>query len=170
MFEVEADIKKIVRKDLSDFWAGKVRDIFNRHAKEAVDELRRGSPIGASGELARGWTYTPSRKSGNVSEFSVNITNTAPNAYFRIVGRGPGKFPPTAPVEAWVKKKLKGSPADIRNRVFLIRRKIAEEGTERWKAGKNWAGLKRKGGFEPDSPIGRAKAKIQADLRSLKLQ
>lgn len=43
-------------------------------------------------------------------------------------GRGPGKFPPEEPILNWV--KAKGLSSDnIKSLVFLIRRKIAREGT-----------------------------------------
>jgi hypothetical protein len=167
--DVKVTIKKQVKGGLSDFWSTKVRDTFNLHASEAVDELRQGSPQGATGELAQGWGYTPAKKSGGVKEFRVSITNSAPNAYFRIIGRGPGKYPPNAPIEAWVRKKFSGTPREIKQRAFLIRRKIAQEGTERWKLGKNWAGFKRNGTFDPTSPVSRAETRIAADLRKLKV-
>ncbi len=162
---VEVTIKKRVKGSLSDFWQGRVRDTFNLHAGEAVEELRQGSPDGATGELAKGWAYVPARKSSGVKEFRVSITNTAPNAYFRIIGRGPGKFPPNAPIEAWVQKKFSGTPKEIKQRAFLIRRKIAREGTARWRSGKNWAGFKRNGTFDNTSPVTRVETRIAVDLR-----
>lgn len=50
---------------------------------------------------------------------------------FLDTGRAPGKFPPKAPIESWVKSKLgkSESDSDFDGIVFVIRRKIAEIGT-----------------------------------------
>lgn len=50
---------------------------------------------------------------------------------FLDTGRGPGKFPPKADIERWVKSKLNKSESDsdFDGIVFVIRRKIAEIGT-----------------------------------------
>lgn len=169
-FEVRAEVKQIVKKPLSQFWADQVRGVFNNRASEAVEELRRGTPEGATGQLAAGWDYVPARKSAGVKEFRTTIVNTAENAQFRIVGRGPGKFPPGAPIEAWVKKKVGGTEREVKSLTYLIRRKIAREGTERWKAKENWAGLQPNGKFGPDSPVAKAQVKIAADLKALKIK
>ena len=172
MLEVESNLKAIVPgfAKKSEFWQAQVRDVFNRNADRAVEELRSGSPVGATRQLQEGWQSTPARKSGNVSEVSVKITNTAPNAYYRIAGRGPGGFPPSAPIEAWVRaKSLASGEKEVRSRAFLIRRKIAREGTERWKAKRNWAGLLIGGKFAADSPVAKAENRIRKELKKLKL-
>jgi hypothetical protein len=50
---------------------------------------------------------------------------------FLDTGRGPGKFPPLAPIENWVESKLgiDFEDSDFDGIVYTIRRKIAEMGT-----------------------------------------
>lgn len=143
----------------------KVNEIFNKHALDAADELQRLSPVGATGDLKRGWDVIPARRSPIGFEVTVPIVNNAPNALNRIVGRGPGKFPPEAPIAAWVDAKGIDKKA-----IFPIRRAIATKGTKRWRDGKNFAGLDRDGKPLPGSPIKRAEAKIAAELQNLELE
>ena len=51
---------------------------------------------------------------------------------FLDTGRGPGKFPPKAPIERWVTSKLGISESDpqFNGIVYVIQRKIARLGTE----------------------------------------
>lgn len=147
-----------------------VNEIFNKHSLDAVDELQRNSPVGATGELKSGWDIIPARRRSSSFEVAINISNTAPNAINRIVGRGPGKFPPEAPVLAWVQKVIKPEARKAKGIAFVIRRKIAREGTKRWKAKQNFAGLDLKGRPLPGSPIAKAEARIAAELNQLKLE
>lgn len=45
-------------------------------------------------------------------------------------GRKPGKFPPIAPIELWVRRKLQVSDSEARSVAFLVARKIARRGTK----------------------------------------
>ena len=147
-----------------------VNEIFNKHTLDAVDELQRNSPVGATRELKEGWDIVPARRRSSSFDVSVGITNNAPNALNRVVGRAPGKFPPEAPVLAWVKKVIKPEGRKAKGVAFVIRRKIAREGTERWRAKRNFAGLDLKGKPLPGSPIAKAEARIAAELNELKLE
>jgi len=79
------------------------------------------------------------------SGITLNLGARAPGNKYAIYadqGRGPGKMPPLAKIEAWVKIKplklrdlktgrfQKVTPARIRSAAFLIARKIGREGTE----------------------------------------
>ena len=135
----------------------KMREIMNEEALEAADELQRASPSGATNELKEGWDIIPAKRRSSSLDIQVVIVNNAQNAEFRIRGRGPGKFPPFGDgsmLAMWA--RLKGIPP------FLVARKIAREGTDRFQAGdgNNFAGLKRDGSFTNDSPSARAAQRI----------
>ena len=71
-------------------------------------------------------------------EISGTLSNNTPNSLFRERGRPPGKFPPFfpgSPLERWA--RAKGINA------FLVARKIAEQGTERWRKNENALGIDR---------------------------
>lgn len=162
------ELKAILDRRLSDFWRVKAREVFDRNAKLLVSELKRVSPVGATGELRDGWVARPARKIPGVGEYSLDVTNTAPNYFYRVVGRGPGRMPPKQPILDWVYSKgLKGKVAE--RRAFLIRRKISKEGTQRWIERDNPIGIRRNGTLSPKSPILAAQKQIDRELRRLKL-
>lgn len=100
---------------------------------EMAQYLQESSPRGISppGEsLKGGWDIVPARKVRGLMTYEGAVVNLTPNAYNRLRGRGPGRFPPFqkgSPLEQWA--KAHGIPA------FLVARKIAREGTDRWKRG-----------------------------------
>lgn len=123
------------------------REIYDDEALDLADELQRESPVGATGELRAGWDVIPARR--QIGSIRSSVVNTSDNAFFRIVGRGPGKMPPVEPIDDWVRAKAPGlSDSERRSRVFLVRRKISLKGTERWREQDNVLGLKR--GQTPD--------------------
>ena len=115
------------------------RDALDTALLEAVNYLQINSPKGASspGEsLAGNWDIVLSRKERNQLVAEGGIVNNSTNAFNRIAGRPPGKFPPYGegtPLERWA--RIKGIPP------FLLARKIAQEGTERFRTGKNVMGI-----------------------------
>lgn len=66
----------------------------------------------------------------------IRINNTAPNSYFRIVGRAAGKMPPVKKLENWAVKR--GLPKAMG---YVIAKKISEQGTERYRTGQNVVGI-----------------------------
>lgn len=161
-------IKGIVQDKLSQFWQTKVKEVFDRNAAKLLRELRDTSPVGATGDLKAGWKMRPTRKSAGISQYSTDITNTAANSFYRIVGRGPGKMPPKQPILDWVQSKgIRGKEAE--RRAFLIRRKIGKRGTDRWIERDNPLGLRRNGSLSPRSPIVLTQRNIQLELKRLKL-
>ena len=99
---------------------------------ELADHLQRNSPRGVSpagDSLAGGWDVIPSRKArGIIPEVMGSVVNRAEAAEFRIRGRAPGKFPPYGEGSNLAKwAKAAGIPP------FLIARKIAQQGTDRWR-------------------------------------
>lgn len=79
--------------------------------------------IGASRQFLLGWRFD--LPAGTRPELVGTLTNDAPHAYYAEHGRGPGRMPPDEPIRAWVRARGIDERA-----VFLIRRKIAREGTE----------------------------------------
>lgn len=102
---------------------------------EYANWLQANSPRGATGELAASWDIKVSRKARNQLFADGSIVNTADNAYNRIVGRAPGKqfsFEEGSALQRWC--AAVGIPP------FVVMRKIANEGTQRWRFGKNILG------------------------------
>lgn len=92
------------------------------------------SPVGKS--LAGSWDIKVTTKARNQLFAEGSIVNTAEASLFRIVGRGPGKFPPYgdgSPLARWA--NAVGIPP------FLVARAIAERGTERWRDRRNILGI-----------------------------
>ena len=95
-------------------------------------KLRSMSPV-ASGQLANSWQVSAVVASNNgVPSVQVRITNSAPNSFFRIVGRAPGRMPPTAAIRLWCQQK--GIDPAL---AFPIARSIGETGTFRWRTKTN---------------------------------
>lgn len=163
--EFRVSVKLPTASNLDAKFRKQVNEIFNKNTLDAADELQRNSPVGATGGLKRGWDVIPARRQSSGYETQVTITNNAPAAINRIVGRAPGKFPPDAPVRAWVKAK-----GIDEKRTFIIRRAIARRGTKRWRDKQNFAGFDLKGNPLPGSPVKKAEAKIQAELEQLNLE
>jgi hypothetical protein len=110
---------------------------------DIADEYQRNSPVGATGLLKSSWdvnvTTTPTSISGIIS-------NTAPASKFRGLGRDAGRFPPLEPLKDWVLAKgLASEPKKAKRIAFLIGRKIAREGTNRFKTNNNPFSLNRDG-------------------------
>ena len=100
-----------------------------------TDWLETNSPRGATGELAGSWQVKEARKVRNQLFADGSIVNTADNAYSRIVGRAPGKqfsFEEGSALQRWC--AAVGIPP------YVVMRKIANEGTRRWRSGKNILG------------------------------
>ena len=150
---------------LHDEVANQARSIFVDEMLTAAEELQRLSPVGATGDLQRGWDVTQPRRSPVSFEIAGSVANAAPNALNRIVGRGPGTPPPIAPLKAWV--AAKGLPAGV---AYAVAKKIAKEGTDRWRSQSNFAGLTRLGKVTADSPIYAAQQRIAERIKRLKIK
>ena len=115
---------------------------------EMAQYLQENSPRGVSpiNESLKGsWDVIPARKLRGIMTYEGSVVNLAERAINRLEGRGPGKFPPFGKgsnLEKWATSK--GIPA------FLVARKIAREGTERWKAHRGSPTT----GLDPSSDLG----------------
>jgi hypothetical protein len=105
-------------------------------AKNYAQYLSTISPRGHTGNLAARWKVITEVDKFIPAQIYCRITNTAPAAYFRIVGRAPGKMPPIRPIKAWAKKKGYSDAV-----AYAIQKKIGKFGTIRYRTGQNMAGL-----------------------------
>lgn len=107
-------------------------------------EVARRTPAGVGGAAGlRGSIH------GEVKSFGGSVTGVVgtPLSYGEVIeyGRRPGKFPPVAPIQLWVQRKLGLSAKDSRSVGFIVARKIAARGFpgahmfgEAWKATEQW--------------------------------
>lgn len=134
-----------------------IQQALDSTAEELAAKFRQQSPVGVTGELRDNWRTTSKR-------FEATIRNDSDQAFQRVVGRGPGKFPAygeSTPLGKWA--RLKGIPA------FLVARKISREGTERWKEQRNFAGLDREGNPYRGGAIDQARDELARKLRNIKV-
>jgi hypothetical protein len=137
-----------------------VKDIFIEELSNLTDTLKQRSYIGATQakntgiSLQQGWNFEFSESSLNKFIIRARITNDSPNYVNRVAGREPGKFPPLKPLTDWVEVKLNiYDPKKAKAVAYVIGRKIAREGTNRYKTKKNFAGLNLDGSLQADSII-----------------
>lgn len=76
------------------------------------------------------------QKDVNKIRLYIRINNTAPNSYYRIVGRAAGKMPPVKKLAAWAKRK--GLPESAG---YAVAKLIAKQGTARYRSGQNVVGI-----------------------------
>lgn len=109
-------------------------------------EVARRTPTGVGGQAGlRGSIHG---EVVSLSGTSVAGVVGTPLEYGEVVelGRRPGKFPPLAPIELWVRRKLGVPDAEARGVAFLVARKIARVGFDgahmfenSWKSLEHWA-------------------------------
>ncbi len=147
----------------------KVYDTYTDCLLELAQEFQENSPVGASGQLKASWDVqnTPKRVAWGF-EVKSNIVNTSERAINRIGGRAPGAPPPVTPLQEWViAKGIESNPKKARGIAFAIRRKIMNEGTERYKKRENWVGIDNKGKRIPGGRLEQAEKEIAARLDML---
>lgn len=98
------------------------KDALDKALDELLDWLRSNSPR-SSGLFASSWDVKYSRKVRSQPFAAGSITNTAPDARFRLFGRGSGGYPFTTALEQWC--NLNGLP------FFPVAVAIAKRGTQR---------------------------------------
>ena len=147
----------------------KIYDTYTDALLDLAQEFQENSPVGATRELIEGWDVqnTP-RKVAFGFEVKSNIINTSDRAVNRIGGRAPGAPPPVQPLQDWViAKGIATNPKKARGIAFAIRRKIMNEGTERYKAKENWVGINEKGKRIPKGRLEQAEKEIALKLKAL---
>ena len=133
-FEVIVDRELLtVADDLRDFQKDALRFALER----TIKKLGNISPEGVTGELKENWEY-------EIEEYDATIRNTASNSLFRMVGRGPGKPPPTSAIASWARSKGINP--------FVLSKAIGEKGTKRWRDKDNPLKLLRNHKLKGDSP------------------
>ncbi len=152
-------IKITINKDqLASEVMDEISEVFVDGWIDATDEFQRNTPVGATGNLIRGWDISDRRLSPN--QHQVIISNNADNALYRIAGRGPGKMPRHKPIYRWAASK------GIEDRTYAIRRSIALKGTKRWIEKKNWVGINNDGSIMNNGRIIEVVKNIQQELKA----
>lgn len=150
-----------------------IYDIFVDLLLDLADELQKGSYVGASkakgrDSLQEGWDVIAPRKESVGFNIKSSVVNRTPAALYRIVGRDAGKFPPVQPIRDWVEVVLgESDPKRIKAIAFLIGKKIAERGTQRYRGRTNYAGLNADGTVKQDSIIKEYEQLIIQTLRDV---
>lgn len=147
-------------------FAEEVLKAFDTPLIKAGLSARDGSPRD-NGDLRSGYRLDRARVRRN--EFVATFKNTAPNSLYRERGRPPGKFPPygeTSSLARWAKKR--GIPP------YLVARKIARQGTERWRRNTNTLGIDRTSTsvdikIRPNGILGKAIDEIIQGINKIKL-
>jgi Bacteriophage HK97-gp10, putative tail-component len=158
MFEISLKVPDIKLTQLEQKFRAAVKGAIEDTALELADELQQASPEGATGDLKRGWDVQIK------SDLSLQITNSADNALFRIRGRKAGKMPPWGPgseLAAWAEKY------DIPP--FILARAIARNGNQRFRDKKNFAGINPDGSPQKNGIIDQASKRLAARLRKIKI-
>lgn len=90
-----------------------------------VTEIKKHTPVN-TGALRASIAFVPRGSPGEGILASPLIYSSVME-----LGRRPGKFPPSAPIQLWVKRQLGISdPKEIRSVAFLVSRKIARAGVK----------------------------------------
>lgn len=117
-----------------------------------------------TGNAAGSWDIVPSSAGKDIITLITNNAQTEDGAYYgmyAVEGRGPGKFPPyhdRSHLARWA--RTRGIPP------FLVARKIAREGTERFKEGP--LHFDKDGQPIPEGAIGVAIKLIKSDIQRIK--
>jgi hypothetical protein len=112
----------------------RLKTAFESAILDIADEFQQNSPVGATGLLKSSWDVNVTE---NTNGLVGIIVNNAPASRYRALGRGSGGFPPIEPLTDWVKVKIEPDEKKAKAIAFLIGRKIAREGTERFKNNQN---------------------------------
>lgn len=158
MFNISLKVPDIKATQLVEKFRSQIKGAIEDTALELGSDLQQASPEGATGDLKRGWDVQIK------SDLSLQITNSADNALFRIRGRKSGKLPPWGPgseLAAWAEKY------DIPP--FLLARAIARSGTQRFRDKKNFAGINPDGSAQRGGIIDQASKRLADRLRKIKL-
>lgn len=92
---------------------------------DAEGGVIKATPVGATGHLRQSMTHDVSG-SGIAILGRVYSTDVPVKVASVEQGRAPGRMPPMAPIELWVRRKLGGD----RNVAFLVARAIGKRGTK----------------------------------------
>lgn len=167
-----ATIGRSVKLEKStEVWRNLVRKAVDAAMLDLADHLQRNSPVGASPvnqSLKGGWDVIPARKQRGKLAVLGSVVNRADAARFRIVGRGPGRMPPygpDSPLGRWA--SVVGIPA------YLVARKVATEGTQRWRDGAQGNILKQDpvtGKFAKGGPLERVyEARLRIEMAKIRI-
>lgn len=119
---------------------GELRRFVDVATTEAEGNVVRRTPVGATGHLRQSITHEVNGSglaiAGRVysSDVPVKVASVE-------TGRAPGKMPPIAPIEMWLRRVVGGD--NLRARAFLVARAIGRRGTKgKWMFRDGWAASK----------------------------
>lgn len=114
--------------------------VLDRYGQEIMDKYKDelASDGNDGGQLYKTMSFTVSMSNNSVFKITLKVADYWKYAEY---GRGPGKFPPKEPIDRWIEYKRilprpytlssgKTVTPTVQQLSFLIRRKIAREGTE----------------------------------------
>lgn len=156
--------------NLADEFAAQCRAIVDEESLNLAVELEARSPVGATKQLSQGWDIQQTSRRRNNLDLRFRIVNNADAALFRLRGRPAGRMPPSEALEQWVRVKLRVDPQRVKSVAFLVARKIAREGTKRYKEQDNILGIDPSTGeLKPDSPVRDTERAIASRINALQL-
>lgn len=135
MYEIEldySDLKAVIAK------FPEVERIVARRMRAQMDVmlaylLAKAVDITHSKKLVNSGAYVGSLATevrGRALNLRGTLAPTVAHGIYVEHGRGPGKFPPRAPIELWVRRKMGvADDAEVRAVAFLVARAIARRGT-----------------------------------------
>lgn len=120
-------LSELVKALLADFAESTIEGIKTNIRTKSVTSF---GAMNASGKMAESLKY-------RIDNEGLTIFST--EQFFTVLetGRKPGKRPPIAVVEQWIKDKPVGSDINPKSLAFLIARKIGEEGSLLYRQGGN---------------------------------
>lgn len=155
---------------LRDKIAKQVRQKFIDVGLDLADELQRRSPVGATGELRRGWDVKQPRKASFSFEISMSVTNSAPDALQRIAGSPPGTRADLVQLSQWVASKNIARGRAAKRIALLIAQKIHRLGTDRWIDGGNQElGIDRQGKIIKGGLVDQYIQRLADELNKMKI-
>ena len=122
--------------------------------RRSVDVLEAAvvqrTPVGATSQARQGWGTSVER---GIAAVKGTVANPVQHTIFAEKGRAPGKMPPLAPIELWVRRVLGVDPAKSRQVAFLVARAIGRRGT--------------KGAHMAEEGLAAVRPQIQADFEGV---
>lgn len=122
---------------------------------ETEGTVVRETPVGATGHLRQSITHDTSASGLAGRVYATDVPLKVASVEH---GRAPGRMPPRAPIELWVRRKLGLWGPDLASAVFLIRRAIGRRGTP-------GRGMFQAGAATAQAAVARRLAALRAEWR-----
>lgn len=133
---------------------GLVMDEMDTTMRRAVNVVEAAvvqfTPVGVSGNTRQAWSTSVER---GLSAVKGIVSNPLDYSYYVEHGRRPGRMPPIAPIELWVRRVLGIGQPQSRQVAFLVARAIGRRGT--------------KGAHMAEKGVAAVRGIVEADFRSI---